>query len=85
MPLLQKRKSRVRLKMSPLHQAEHPSSILLFSSPCICYRGKQKFSDKNFLLLQAEDRLGEFLEHFDIVLVDDQTMDVVNGLLDFIL
>lgn len=38
-----------------------------------------------FLYERAEDRLGEFLEHFDIVLVDDQTMDVVNGLLDFIL
>jgi hypothetical protein len=35
--------------------------------------------------LQVEDRLEEFLNHFDIVLIDDQTMDVVNGILDLIL
>jgi hypothetical protein len=33
----------------------------------------------------VEDRLEEFLKHFDIVLIDDQTMDVVNGILDLVL
>jgi hypothetical protein len=35
-------------------------------------------------VLQVEARLEEFLKHFDIVLIDDQTMDV-NGILDLIL
>lgn len=37
------------------------------------------------IFLQVEDRLEEFLKHFDIVLIDDQTMDVVNGILDLVL
>ncbi|PSN52496.1 7-methylguanosine phosphate-specific 5'-nucleotidase [Blattella germanica] len=38
-----------------------------------------------FLYDRVEDRLEEFLSHFDIVLIDDQTMDVVNGILDLVL
>jgi hypothetical protein len=36
-------------------------------------------------VLQVEDTLEEFLKHFDIVLIDDQSMDVVSGLLDLVL
>ena len=35
--------------------------------------------------MQVEERLEEFQKHFDIVLIDDQTMDVVNGILDLVL
>ncbi|KDR22681.1 7-methylguanosine phosphate-specific 5'-nucleotidase [Zootermopsis nevadensis] len=38
-----------------------------------------------FLYDRVEERLEEFLKHFDIVLIDDQTMDVVNGILDLVL
>ncbi|PNF29815.1 7-methylguanosine phosphate-specific 5'-nucleotidase [Cryptotermes secundus] len=37
-----------------------------------------------FLYDRVEDRLEEFLKHFDIVLIDDQTMDIVNGILDLV-
>jgi 5'-nucleotidase len=38
-----------------------------------------------FLYDRVEERLEEFQKHFDIVLIDDQTMDVVNGILDLVL
>lgn len=38
-----------------------------------------------FLNHKIEERLPQFLESFDIVLVDDQTMDIVNGILRKIL
>lgn len=38
-----------------------------------------------FLYERVDDRLEEFLTHFDIVLIDDQTMDVVNSILDVVL
>lgn len=38
-----------------------------------------------FLYDRVEDRLEEFQKHFDIVLIDDQTMDVVNGILNLVL
>ncbi|KAJ9588142.1 hypothetical protein L9F63_018500 [Diploptera punctata] len=38
-----------------------------------------------FLYDRVEDRLEEFMTHFDIVLIDDQTMDVINDILDFVL
>ncbi|XP_066996917.2 7-methylguanosine phosphate-specific 5'-nucleotidase [Anabrus simplex] len=38
-----------------------------------------------FLYDQVEENLDSYLDHFDVVLVDDQTMDVTNGLLSLIL
>jgi hypothetical protein len=35
--------------------------------------------------LQVEERLEEFQKNFDIVLIDDQTMDVVNSILNLVL
>lgn len=37
------------------------------------------------VLFQIEDSLLDYLNAYDIVLTDDQTMDVVNGLLQNIL
>ncbi|XP_046396998.1 7-methylguanosine phosphate-specific 5'-nucleotidase [Ischnura elegans] len=38
-----------------------------------------------FLYEKCEERLPSFLEHFDIVLIDDQTMNVMNDLLRLII
>ncbi|XP_067012732.1 7-methylguanosine phosphate-specific 5'-nucleotidase [Anabrus simplex] len=38
-----------------------------------------------FLYDRVEESLNSYLDHFDVVLVDDQTMDVTNGLLSLIL
>lgn len=39
---------------------------------------------KSYFVLQAKESLSQFMEAFDIVLVDDQTMNVVLEMIDLI-
>lgn len=56
-----------------LHDVMHVVKLSLF---CVTF---------GCISLQVEERLEEFQKHFDIVLIDDQTMDVVNAILDLVL
>uniref|UniRef100_A0A0K8SWY5 5'-nucleotidase n=1 Tax=Lygus hesperus TaxID=30085 RepID=A0A0K8SWY5_LYGHE len=70
--------------------AHHPNIILMGDSlgDANMNEGVQDQGEVlkiGFLSIHIEEYLPQYLEHFDIVLLDDQTMDVFNALLDKIL
>lgn len=70
--------------------SHRPNVILMGDSLGDCNMDEGVHGDRTvikigFLSLHVEEFLPQYLEHFDIVLCDDQSMDVLNAFLDRIL